>query len=253
MHEAMHAMGFDNVSDHTSIMYPESLNNGAGQLSAGDAGTGRSRDGSRVHCRFARRRRSPTLSLRHRHGHPVALHRGLPVNIHMPTSEFPAELSAGYAAHPAHIHQIGAGKPLRAVLTLVPRVLLFVTLAEPTPSGSPGASRLSQGCSHPLQHLLKQAALSFTALLRQGRRRRSLTSTQIVSASRRTWIQAKSHCCYRCIEGNGYPSKGCNEHAQIQIHECHGGTPLDWGVPRGLRQRISTIHGHQRDSHAGCH
>lgn len=36
------------------------------------------------------------------------------------------------------------------------------------------------------------AALSFTALLRQGRRRRSLTSTQIVSASRRTWIRAKT-------------------------------------------------------------
>ena len=36
------------------------------------------------------------------------------------------------------------------------------------------------------------AALSFTSLLRQGRRRRSLTSTQIVSASRRTWIEAKT-------------------------------------------------------------
>ena len=110
----------------------------------------------------------------------------------MPTSEFPAELSGGYAPHTAHIHQIGAGKPLRDVQTLVPRVLLFVTLAEPTPSGSAGASRLYQGCSHPLRHLPKQAALSFTALLRQGRRRRSLTSTQIVSASRRTWIQAKA-------------------------------------------------------------
>jgi hypothetical protein len=164
---------------------------------AEDAGTGKSRDGSRVHCRFARRRRSPTLSLRHRHGYPVALHRGLPVNIHMPTSEFPADLSGGYAPHPAHIHQIEAGKPLRDVQTLVPRVLLFVTLAEPTPSGSAGASRLCQGCSHPLRHLPKQAALSFTALLRQGRRRRSLTSTQIVSASRRTWIQAKRKCYER--------------------------------------------------------
>ena len=36
MHEAMHAMGFGHVSDYTSIMYPQSLNNGAGQLSAGD-------------------------------------------------------------------------------------------------------------------------------------------------------------------------------------------------------------------------
>ena len=39
---------------------------------------------------------------------------------------------------------------MKDVLTLVPRVLLSVTLAEPTPSGSTGASRLCQGCSHPL-------------------------------------------------------------------------------------------------------
>jgi hypothetical protein len=161
------------------------------RIRTGRAGTGKSRDGSRVHCRFARRRRSPTLSLRHRHGYPVALHRGLPVNIHMPTPEFPAEPSDGCAPHPAHIRQIGAGEPLRDVHTQVPRVLLFVTLAEPTPSGSTGASRLCRGCSHPLRHLPEQAAPSYTALLRQGRRRRSLTSTQIVSASRRTWIEAK--------------------------------------------------------------
>ena len=54
------------------------------------------------------------------------------------------------------------------------------------------ASRLCQGCSHRSRHLPGQAALSSTALLRQGRRRRSLTSTQIVSASRRTWIEAQS-------------------------------------------------------------
>ncbi|MHB1065738.1 MAG: matrixin family metalloprotease, partial [Georgenia sp.] len=36
MHEAMHAMGFDHVSDFTSIMHSQILNNGAGQLSAGD-------------------------------------------------------------------------------------------------------------------------------------------------------------------------------------------------------------------------
>ena len=168
-----------------------SVDDGPGPtIHAGDVGTGKSRDGSRVHCRFARRRRSPTLSLRHRHGYPVALHRGLPVSIHMPTSKFPAEPSDGYAPHPAHIHQIGAGEPLRDVVTLVPRVLLFVTLAEPTPSGSTGASRLCQGCSHPFRHLPEQAALSFTALLRHGQRRRSLTPTQIVSASRRTRIQA---------------------------------------------------------------
>ena len=73
--------------------------------------------------------------------HPHA-HRGVP-----------RRPSDGYAPHPAHIHQIGAGKPLRDVPTLVPRVLLFVTLAGPTPSGSASASRLCQGCSHPLRHL----------------------------------------------------------------------------------------------------
>jgi hypothetical protein len=36
------------------------------------------------------------------------------------------------------------------VITLVPRVLLSVTLAGPTPSGSTGTSRLCRGCSrHP--------------------------------------------------------------------------------------------------------
>jgi hypothetical protein len=52
-------------------------------------------------------------------------------------------------------------------MTLVPRVLLFVTLAEPTPSGDAGASRLCQGCSRLTRHLPSQAALSFTYLLRQ--------------------------------------------------------------------------------------
>jgi hypothetical protein len=48
------------------------------------------------------------------------------------------------------------------VLTLVPRVLHSVTLAEPTPSGSTGASRLCRGCSHPSRHLPGPAAPSFT-------------------------------------------------------------------------------------------
>jgi hypothetical protein len=90
-------------------------------------------------------------------------------NCHMPTREFPISTISrdGCAPHPAHIRQIGAGDPLRDVITLVPRVLLFVTLAEPTPSGSTGMSRLCQGCSHPPRHLPDQAALSYTALLRQ--------------------------------------------------------------------------------------
>jgi len=51
--------------------------------------------------------------------------------------------------------------------TLVSRVHLLVTLTRPAPSGSIDASRRCQGCSHPHQHLLDQAALSFTQPLRR--------------------------------------------------------------------------------------
>jgi hypothetical protein len=84
--------------------------------------------------------------------------------------------------------RFGAGKSLRDVTTLVPRVLLSVTLAGPTPSGSANASRLCRGRSRPPRRSPDQAAPSYAALLRQGRRRRSLTSARISSASRRTWI-----------------------------------------------------------------
>jgi len=50
----------------------------------------------------------------------------------------------------------------RDVITLVPRVLLFITLAEPAPSGSADTSRRCRGCSHPPRHLPDQAAPSFT-------------------------------------------------------------------------------------------
>gem|GEM_PF-5993543 len=136
---------------------------------AGCVRPGNDRNGSRVHLQLARRRRSPTLSLRHRHDYPAALHRGLPDKHPHANRKFPISTNGrnGCAPHPAHIHQIGAGEPLRDVVTLVPRVLLFVTLAEPTPSGSTGMSRLCQGCSHPPRHLPGRAALSCTALLRQ--------------------------------------------------------------------------------------
>lgn len=41
---------------------------------------------------------------------------------------------------------------LKDVTTPVPRVLLSITLAGPTPSGSADMSRLCQGCSHPHRH-----------------------------------------------------------------------------------------------------
>jgi hypothetical protein len=78
--------------------------------------------------------------------------------------KFPAPAPTGTGAHRA--------RPLSArfepvylsrdVFTLIPRVLLFITLAEPAPSGDPGTSRRCQGCSHPPRHLPDQAALSFT-------------------------------------------------------------------------------------------
>src|SRR3954453_20376511 len=112
-------------------------------------------------------------------------------DIHMPARKFPTEPSpGGCAPRPAHIRQVGAGEPLRDVPTLVPPVLLSVTLAGPTPSDGAGASRLCQGCSHPPRHLPRQAALSFNRPAATRRRRRSLTSVQNVSASRRTWIEA---------------------------------------------------------------
>ncbi len=52
-------------------------------------------------------------------------------------------------------------------MTLVPRVLLSITLAGPTPSGDPDVSRLCRGCFHPSRHLPDRATLSYAALLRQ--------------------------------------------------------------------------------------
>lgn len=77
------------------------------------------------------------MSLRHRHEYAVDLPRGLPADFRKPTQEFPADLD-GCAPRPALIRQVRAGGPLRDVTTLVPRVLLSVSLAGPAPSGSAG-------------------------------------------------------------------------------------------------------------------
>jgi hypothetical protein len=55
-----------------------------------DPRAGRARPG-RLPCslRSARRRRSPALPLRPRHGYPAALHLALPAGIHMRAQEFP--------------------------------------------------------------------------------------------------------------------------------------------------------------------
>src|SRR6478609_11797638 len=72
------------------------------------------------------------------------------------------------APPPAHIRQVGAGSELRDFTTLVPRVLLSITLTGPTPSGSADAPRLCQGCSRPPRHLPDQAALSSANPLRRA-------------------------------------------------------------------------------------
>jgi len=69
-----------------SEYYGGSAPSRTGQPTAGSAhppgaGGARERAGpGRFPCslRFAQRRRSPALPLRHRHGYPAALHRGLP-------------------------------------------------------------------------------------------------------------------------------------------------------------------------------
>jgi hypothetical protein len=50
---------------------------------------------------------------------------------------------------------------------LISRVHLLVSLTGPASSGSADTSRRCQGCSHPHQRLLDQAALSFTQPLRR--------------------------------------------------------------------------------------
>jgi hypothetical protein len=119
---------------------------------------------------FVRRRRSPTLPLRHRHGYAADFPRDLPSRRSCPTQKAPHRDAQGEEApHPARIHQVRAGNPLRGVMTPVPHVLLSVSLAEPAPSGSADALRLCQGRSHPFRHHPKRAALSYADLLRQAR------------------------------------------------------------------------------------
>jgi len=99
--------------------------------------------------------------------------------------------SRGSAPLPADIRQVGAGEPLRDVLTLVSRVLLSVTLAEP----------------HAVWQYQRVPALSGLLLPAPGTSRSGLppatppccdrTAVKVShlhsnsSASRRTWIQAQ--------------------------------------------------------------
>lgn len=155
-------------------------------------GRGEGRDGSRVHC--------DSLDEGGARLCPCGIATTTPQHVtvasgrttHGSARSSPTPLThqgsrrVGYAPLPALIRQVRAGSVLRDFETPVPRVLLSITLAGPAPSGSASTPRRCQDCSRPPRHLPDQAVLSFTALLRQGRWRWSLTSARIVSASRRT-------------------------------------------------------------------
>lgn len=110
------------------------------------------------------------MSQRPRHEYAADFPRGLPRPLLNTVVEVPAAPSDDetHRARPrsARFEPVSG---LKDVVTPVPRVLLFVSLAGPAPSGSAGTSRLCQGRSRPLRHHPGQAALSYADLLRQAR------------------------------------------------------------------------------------
>ena len=132
---------------------------------AGCTAVRQDRGGSRVHCDSLDEGGAQLYPCGLATATPQHVTVASPADIHKSAREFPApSIQPGTGAHRA--------RPLSArfepvylsrdVITLVSRVLLSITLAEPAPSGDPGTSRRCQGCSHPPRHLPDQAALSFT-------------------------------------------------------------------------------------------
>lgn len=120
------------------------------------------------------------MSLRHRHEYAVDLPRGLPAGFHKPTQKFPTDLG-GCAPHPAPIRQVRAGGPLRDVMTLVPRVLLSISLAGPAPSGSTGHVPALSGLLLPSPASPGSGCPQLHRPATTDQRRRSLTSTRITA------------------------------------------------------------------------
>ena len=155
-------------------------------------GAAEDRDGSRVHCDSLDEGGARALPLRPRHGYPAALHRGLPTEppIDPPRSsppQPPHTVSRTGARRSRPISaRFGAGSVLRDFETPVPRVLLSVTLAGPAPSGSTGTPRRCQGCFPPSPAPPGSGCPQLHRPAATGRRRWSLTSARINSASRRT-------------------------------------------------------------------
>ena len=115
-------------------------------------------------------------------GYPADIPRGLPPG--RPTEEFPAGTDR-CAPLPAISARFDPVSSSRRFTTLVPRVLLSVSLAGPAPSGSTSTSRHRQGCSHPPRHHPDPAASSFIAPLRQAAGE-GLSPPRSISASWRT-------------------------------------------------------------------
>jgi hypothetical protein len=123
--------------------------------------------------RFTGRRRSPVRSLRHHHGYPAALPRGLPASRRIPTQKFPAPELAwrGVRAAP------GPYPPPDLSRSTFERCKRRF-LAYYFPSRSPGLHYLAvpaqpgfvRAACHPARHHPGQAALSSALLLRQERR-----------------------------------------------------------------------------------
>ena len=122
------------------------------------------RGGSRVHCDSLDEGGAQLYPCGLATTTPAARHRGLPDRHPHGCPEVPRPDCTGTGAHRAR--PISARfEPVylsRDVITPVPRVLLFITLAGPAPSGDADTSRRCQGCSHPPRHLPGRAALSFT-------------------------------------------------------------------------------------------
>jgi hypothetical protein len=125
------------------------------------------------------------LSPRHRHGYAADLHHGLPAEEKIPAQKFPAHHGRVRTA-------TGPDPPGSSRQPLRRRKRRFLAYAFPIRLPDPHhlavltRPGVVKAACHPPRHLPAQAAPSFNQVAATTRRRRSLTSTQPNSASRRT-------------------------------------------------------------------
>ena len=128
---------------------------------------------------FARRRRSPAVSQRHRHEYAADLPHGLPGPVKEPPREVPAARRYGgtHRARPLST-RFEPVYGLKDVTAPVPRVLLSATLAGPAPSGSTGHVPALSGLLPPSPAPPGSGCPQLHRPAATRRRRRSLTSTR---------------------------------------------------------------------------